>query len=181
VPSAARKEQAAHEHGHGQADPHIWLSPRLIIRQAGTIRDALGELDPGRQTVFDENLRAFTRELEQLDAQLSAELSGVRGRAFCIYHPELGYFAAAYGLRQIAVETEGKDPSPRELAALVRQARAERITAIFVQPQFSRTAAAALAREIGARVEEVDPLERDVPANLRRIASRLRAAMDGPP
>jgi zinc transport system substrate-binding protein len=94
-----------------------------------------------------------------------------------VFHPAWGYLAAGLGLEQVAVEQEGKEPSPAELAALVDRARADRVRVVFVQPQGSPDAALVFAREVGARVEVIDPLARDWPDNLRRVAEALAGAL----
>ena len=87
-----------------------------------------------------------------------------------------GYFADDYGLRQVAIEIEGKEPSDRELTRLQILARAEGTAVVFVQPQISGRAARAVAAAIGGRLEQLDPLAPDVAENLRRVAEQLTRA-----
>jgi len=157
-------------------DPHVWTSPRLVRLMAIAIRDALTRLDPDGAAVYAANQAAFDAELAALDGELSATLSGLEHRGFLVYHPAWGYFADAYGLTQIPIQREGKEPTARRLAALIEQARAEGTRVIFVQPQFDRRAAARVAHEIGGRVEAVDPLAPDYAENLRRVAGLFVAA-----
>ena len=58
---------------------------------------------------------------------------------------------------------------------LIERAREEQVTVVYIQPQFDPSSAEALAREIGARVETLDPLAYDWDANLRRVAHALAA------
>lgn len=169
-------EGGEHEHEGGK-DPHIWLAPRLVITQARTIRDELKRLDPEGADLYDENLRAFARELMALHAEIAEILRPVRGREIFVFHPSYGYFADAFGLKQVAVEVEGKEPTPRELQAIIARARAAGARAIFVQPQFATTSAQAIAREIGAKVVPLDPLARDWPNNLRAMAHAIVEAL----
>jgi zinc transport system substrate-binding protein len=97
----------------------------------------------------------------------------VKGKTFMVFHPSFGYFADAYGLRQEPIELEGKNPTGRQLAEIIRRAREERIRVIFVQPQFSRKSAEVVARSVGAVVMPIDPLARDYLANLERIAETI--------
>jgi zinc transport system substrate-binding protein len=94
-----------------------------------------------------------------------------------VFHPAWGYFAHAYGLTQVPVEIEGKEPKPAQLKALIQHAREEGIKVIFVQPQFSSKSAKLVAREIGGEVAFVDPLAEDWSANLREVADKFRAAL----
>ncbi|MCG6943652.1 MAG: zinc ABC transporter substrate-binding protein [Thiohalocapsa sp.] len=164
------------EHAHEAMDAHVWTSPRLVRHMAVTIRDALTRLDPAGAAVYAKNQAAFDAELAALDQRLRAELSGLRGRSFLVYHPAWGYFADAYGLIQVPIEYEGKEPGARRLTMLIDQAHAEGARVILVQPQFNRRAAEQVARAIGGRVETVDPLATDYAATLLRLANIIRDA-----
>ena len=160
-------------HEHGPSDPHLWTSPLLVKQMALRIRDSLSGLDPANAALYATNAAAFTAELDALDRDIRARLAGVAGSRFMVYHPAWGYFADTYGLIQIPIEHEGKEPGPRALAALIDQARRDGVRLIIVQPQFSRKAAAQVATAIGGRVEVVDNLAADYAANLRRVADAL--------
>lgn len=170
-------EHARHEHGdphdHAGRDPHIWTSPRLLKTQARTVASTLAEVFPEHGDAFQRNLAALELKLDQLDAAIREKLAGCRGRAMFVFHPAWGYFADEYGLRQVAVELEGKEPTDRELTELQQLARREGIRVIFVQPQISGQSAEAIARVVGARVEVLDPLAEDLPAELLRAAEVL--------
>jgi zinc transport system substrate-binding protein len=168
---------ASDAHAGGEAmDPHLWTSPRLVRRMAVAIRDALTRLDPDGAAIYAANQAAFDEELVELDADLAARLSHLDSRSFLVYHPAWGYFADAYGLTQVPIEREGKEPSARRLTALIEQAQAAGTRVIFVQPQFNRRAAEQVAHAIGGRVEPVDPLAADYAPNLRRVAALIAEA-----
>jgi len=93
-----------------------------------------------------------------------------------VYHPSWGYFAETYGLTQIPIEAEGKEPGPRRLAALIDQARRENVRVILAQPQLSTKAAEQVAREIGGRVEVVDTLAADYIGTIRHLTRVLTSA-----
>jgi len=159
--------------GHDGKDPHIWLSPRLLKSQARIVARTLGELDPEHAREYNRNLDSLERRLDGLNQTLRQKLKPVRGKAFVVFHPAWGYFADEYGLRQVAVEVQGKDPSDHQLTHLQKRARKEGVSVVFVQPQISSTAAQAVATAIGARVQPLDPLAEDVPAGLIRAAEAL--------
>jgi zinc transport system substrate-binding protein len=162
-----------HDHGHG-VDPHIWLSPILVSVQALTIRDALIARDPEGKNIYDTNCSRFVEELQQLDSELKDLLSDLPSRKFMVYHPAWGYFADTYQLDQIAVEIEGKTPPAKQLARIIDQAKAEGIRVIFTQPQFSTKAADTIADAIKGRVVPIDPLAKDLFANLRAVAAAIK-------
>jgi zinc transport system substrate-binding protein len=94
-----------------------------------------------------------------------------------IYHPAWGYFAQDYGLQQIAIEVEGREPGPQTLARIITEAREAGIRVIFVQAQFSTAAAESVARAIGGQVIPIDPLAEDMIANTRVVAEALTRAL----
>lgn len=173
-----RPTRARAAHGHAPSpDPHVWLSPPLVKIQARTIGRALIEVDPANRARYEENLAGFEREIEDLDAELKSLFAARPGARFMVVHPSWGYFARAYGLEQVAIEIEGKDPKPAQLQELIRRARADGIRVVFVQPQFSAKSAEMIAREIGGRVIAADPLAADWAANLRAVALKFQAAL----
>ena len=174
TPSRTAQDERHHAHGfHGSDDPHIWLDPSVAGSLADTIADALARVDPDGAPVYDANLDSLKNDLTALDRELRRILEPFRGRAIYVFHPAFGYFADAYGLRQIAVQTGGAEPGARDLARLVSRAQEEDVRAIFVQPQYSARTARALADEIGAAVVPLDPLAYEYPANLRSMAAAI--------
>jgi zinc transport system substrate-binding protein len=166
-----------HEHASGAPDPHIWLSPTLAKTQAQTIADALIALDPAHADTYRANLAAFHADLDRVHAELTAALAPLKGRELFVFHPAFGYFADTYGLRQVPVEIGGKEPTPRQLAELIESARAAGARVIFVQPQFPRKSAEAVARAIGGAVVPLDDLARDYLKNLEDIAAKIKAGL----
>ena len=180
--------RAMEEHEQGEegrteeegADPHVWMSPLLAMRQAQTIRDALVREDPAGERIYRANYERFASELQDVHRELARTLAPLRGREMLVYHPAFGYFAAEYGLKQVAVETGGRQPSARELSGLIRLARERRIRVVFVQPQFSQAGARAVAEAIGGAVVPLDDLPRDYLANLRDMLRKIEEALSTP-
>jgi len=164
-------------HGHDALDPHVWTSPTRVKVMAANIRDALIRLDPENRSDYQANYRTFAAELDALDGEIRRLLENIPDRRFLVYHPAWGYFADTYGLTQVAIEREGKEPGARTLTALIDQARREGVRVIFVQPQFNRRSAEQVARAIGGRVEAIDPLAADYEENLRRVANSIAEAV----
>lgn len=156
-----------------RADPHIWLSPPLVKKQVVTIANSLKTLLPEQADEIDTRKRDFLERIDALNSELHQLFQGKEGLRFMVFHPSWGYFAREYALRQEAVEFSGKSPKPSQLAELVTEARAEGITTVFVQPQFSKKSAELIAREIGGKVVVADPLAYDWLDNLRRVAQLI--------
>ncbi|WP_295388848.1 zinc ABC transporter substrate-binding protein [uncultured Thiodictyon sp.] len=166
--------EAAHEgHDHGAEDTHVWTSPPLVKSMAAAIRDALSQRRPGQAALFAANYARLAAELDALDAEIRLKLKPLQVRRFLVFHPAWGYYAQTYGLTQVAIEFEGKEPGPRALAGLIDAARAAGVRAVLVQPQFSPRAAQQVAAAIGGRVESVDPLSADYFGTLRRVTDLI--------
>jgi zinc transport system substrate-binding protein len=166
------------QHAHGTLDPHIWLSPSLVKIQAQTILEALQEIDPEHAGIYEDNFRQFVSAVDALDTRLKAVFAAKDGMRFMVFHPSWGYFAEAYGLQQIPIEVEGKNPKPAQLKALIEHARENKISVVFVQPQFSTKSAELIAREIGGQVVFADPLAENWLDNLYDVASKFKAALN---
>jgi zinc transport system substrate-binding protein len=163
--------------GQRGLDPHIWLSPPLVKIQARTIRNTLQEMDPAHRAVYQNNYQQLNAQIDWLDEELRTIFAGKQGLQFMVFHPSWGYFARAYGLKQVAVEIEGKDPKPAQLRALIEYARERDINIIFVQPQFPTKSAQLVAREIDGQVAFADPLSANWLTNLREVANKFKAAL----
>ncbi len=160
-------------HRHEGPDPHVWMGPSRTLIMAANIRDALVGTYPEQADAFRANYEAFADEVAALDEETSELLAHYAGRSFVVAHPSYGYFANDYDLRQVAVETDGKEPTPRQLERLIEEAREEGSRIILVQPQFPRDSAQLLADAIDGTVTEVDHLAEDWPGSLREIAVAL--------
>jgi len=156
-----------------ELDPHTWLDPMLVKQQAAVIKATLSAIDPVGRNLYEKNYLQFAEELDALDMRIRKKLKRVIGKTVFVYHPAYGYFCRAYGLHQKAVETGGKDPSPKHLARLIQEAKKEGVRVIFVQPQFSRKKAETVARAIGGTVVVFDPLAYNYCDNLDRVADQL--------
>jgi len=189
-PSHSEAEHQHHEccpHCHGEQtdseslDPHVWLSPPLLKKQAQNIAAALIEIDPAGAEQYRANLERLLAELDGLHTRIADLLRPYRGRAFYVFHPAFGYFADAYELRQVAIESGGKPPTQRQLRELIHQAAEDRPGAIFVQPQYDSRAAKVVADAIGAEVVVLDDLGFEVTANLERIAQKIAVTLQHTP
>lgn len=175
----AAQRHAAPAHDKGPAiDPHVWLAPANARRIASNMKSALAAADPQHSDDYERNFARLAAELDALDADIRAQLDGTRSRTFLVFHPAWGYFAAAFGLTQLAIEVDGKEVGSRTLEHVVERARSAGARSVFVQPQFSPAAAATVAAALGGRVVSIDPMAEDYIANLRDVAARIHAALD---
>lgn len=171
-------KQEGEGHNDGIKDPHVWLSPPQVMTQAGNILGALQGVDPVRASIYEANYKKFIIELGELDAEIRGIFAS-KGEdiEFMVFHPAWGYFADAYGLVQIPIEIEGKDPKPAKLHQIIGQAKKRGVKVIFVQPQFSTKSAGIIAKAIGGEVVFANPLSLDWAKNLRHQAAKFKAAL----
>lgn len=167
-------EAAAHAEAAEGKDPHIWLSPRLLKIEAATIAHALQGIDVAHQETYRQNLATLEKKLDRLDDGVRRKLAPIKGKAFFVYHPAWGYFADEYGLRQVAIEIEGQEPSDAELTQLQRQLRREKAKVIFAQPQTPQRAVRAIIQSVGSvRMSILDDLDPDPSAAIQRAADEI--------
>lgn len=159
-----------HDHGHEGGDPHVWVAPQTMAVAARNIAAALSEIDPTHASEYRANLERFLLDVERLDREIRSRLRGGR-RAFLVYHPSWGYFARQYGLEQIAVETEGKEPGAAGLIRTIERARREGAEVVLVP--YPRESAEVLAEAIGGRIVTADPQSADWQGTLLRVAEGL--------
>lgn len=167
----------AREQREGAADPHIWLSPKLLIAMAANVQTGLTSLIPTGKNQFEQNFQQLAAEIRLVDEELAKTLAPFRGQLFYVYHPSFGYFADAYGLVQRAVELAGRTSSTRHLSVLIRDALNNGVKVIFVQPQFDKKSAMAVARVISGSLVSVDALSYDVLANFRLMGEQFATAL----
>ena len=167
---------AGHQHGdHYHAsgvEPHVWNSANNAIILAENIYQALCELDASHQSYYKERLDSLKQTIQQTD-QTIRKLLQKADRTFLIYHPALSYFARDYGLKQVSIEEEGKEPSPAQLKTLIETCRKENIHVIFVQQEFDIRNARLIADELGVTIIPINPLSYDWPTEMINVAKAL--------
>lgn len=158
-------------HAHG-IDPHIWTSPRELRIMAHNAYQAIERQWPD-SSKYRDNYLALNRRLEELDSLTAAKLARSGCSYFLIYHPALTYYARAYGIRQVAIEEQGKEPSPKRLSRLIGQARRDGIRNVFYQSQFPASSVEIIASDIGAKPVAIDPLAENLTDNIDRITELI--------
>jgi zinc/manganese transport system substrate-binding protein len=142
---------------HGsEADPHAWQSVANAKIYVANIRDALAAADPADAAAFRASAERYLAELDALDAEVRAAVAKIppARRKVISTHNAFGYFAAAYGIEFIApsgVSTEN-EPGARDIAAIIRQIKAEKIPAVFLENISDDRLIRRIAAESGAKV-----------------------------
>ena len=176
--SSSTPDEASGSDAHGGDDlaiePHIWNSPTNARIIARNIADALSRLDPPHAAAYRLRSDSLCTAIARTDSLVRTILSDPGAdRAFLIYHPALSYFAREYGLRQFAIEADGKEPSPAHLAEIIETCASEGIRVVFIQPEFDRRNAELIARQTHCELISIDPLAYDWHAQMLRTAQAL--------
>jgi zinc transport system substrate-binding protein len=166
------KEITVSDHIEG-ADPHYWVSPKCALIISSEIKALLVDLNPGKKDEYEFNYTKLVKLINEIDKKATGLFAAYRNKSFMIFHPTLGYLARDYGLREIAVENEGKEPTPSSLKELIDTGKAENIRVIFVQREYDVKNARAIADETGAVLETIDPLSEYWDVSINQIIDAL--------
>lgn len=166
-----------YDHGEDGLDPHIWLDPILVKTMVKNITKALIEKYPQNAEIYTTNSDKFIKQIDEIDKTARNEFANLKSRDFIVYHPSWGYFAKRYNLNQIAVEIDGKEPKPANLANLIKEAKEHNIKIIFVSPHFSQKSARILANQSGVSVVAIDELSKNWLENMKTTINSISKAL----
>ncbi|WP_026474531.1 metal ABC transporter solute-binding protein, Zn/Mn family [Alkaliflexus imshenetskii] len=167
-----------HDHHHNGVDPHIWMSPRVMLELLPHIKNALTENFPELREIIESNYPALYTKIETLDTRMYEASRDLAHKQFLIFHPALTYLARDYGLEQIAIEQDGKEPSPAFLASVIRKAREEKIPVIFIQEEYDIRNAEMVSREAGIALVQINPLAYDWIQNMETLIETIKVHLN---
>jgi len=166
-----------HDHNHFGTDPHIWVSASQMQVQIENIKNALVNLMPDSAKYFTDNYEKLKVVLVDTDKKIMGMFHNVERKTYMIYHPAMSYFARDYGLEQLPLEYEGKEPSGKYMIDLINKSKKLGIKTIFIQKQFPEDKAKAIAKELGAKVVKIDPLAYQWPDNMIYMAEQIQKSL----
>lgn len=158
----------------GIVDPHTWMSATNAAIIARNICEALTNIDKRDSLYFKQNLAQLLDEITRVDEDVKLALARTKSRSFLIYHPILTYFARDYGLTQIPMEQEGREPSAAQLQQVITQARQQGARTFFVQKEFGEHNVAIVAKNAGTQTVPINPLGYDWSKEMQNIANALK-------
>ncbi len=176
-PIASGDNHGGNHHIEG-ADPHYWVSPKSAMSMASSVRDLLIDLNPSGAGKYEENYQALISDIRNLDERAQRLFSDTHKKSFMIYHPNLAYLARDYGLKEIPVESEGKEPPPSRMKALIDVARQDSIKEIFIQREYDTRNARVIARQINAELIIIDPLSENWLKATSDIIDKLKESLN---
>lgn len=166
------------QHDEG-ADPHFWISPKCALIMASEIKLLLIELNRDKKEKYEQNYLNLVKSINDIDQKAQGLFSLYNEKSFMIFHPALAYLARDYGLKEIAVENEGKEPNPSSLKELIDMGKSEKIKVIFVQKEYDTKNARVIAAETGAVLQTIDPLSENWVTSVNEIIDALGKAFKG--
>ena len=148
------------EHGHGEFDVHVWLDPENAKVMANEIMEALKKVDPGNAKKYETNTKKIVEKLNQLVAEISAELSSVKGKGFIVFHDAYQYFEERFGLKAVGSITVSPEVVPgvkriKELKTKIKELNA---LCVFSEPQFKPKLVSTVVEGTKAKTGVLDPL-----------------------
>ncbi|MBQ5726302.1 MAG: zinc ABC transporter substrate-binding protein [Alistipes sp.] len=164
-------EHHSHAHSHG-IDPHIWTSPRELKVMARNAYEAIITEWPD-STKYTDAYNDFINRLNELDVKCKELCEASSAKAFVIYHPALTYFSRAYGIEQIAIESDGKEPSAKHIAHIIEEADTKGVKCLLYQTQYPRSTVEIIAKDMNIECREFNPLEEDIISNISSITSYI--------
>ncbi|MCG7342520.1 zinc ABC transporter substrate-binding protein [Sporosarcina sp. ACRSL] len=147
-----QEDSDEHGHNHSKFDPHVWISPKLSIELANSIKEALISKMPAQQETFVKNFDLLEDDLIELDERFKEMADQAATKTFFVSHAAFGYIADEYGLHQVAIAglNSQSEPSQKQLAAIVEQAKDENVQYILFEQNVSSKLAEVIKNEVGA-------------------------------
>ncbi len=159
---------------NGIPDPHTWMSTANSLIIAENIYRALVKIDKKDSIYFKKNLENLIDSINHVDSEIRHLVRNAKTRSFLIYHPILTYYARDFGLTQIPLEEESREPSARQMHNIISRAKNERVKVFFVQKEFANRNINAVTESTGADTAEIDPLGYDWQNEMIKVARCLK-------
>ncbi|MCR4435232.1 MAG: metal ABC transporter substrate-binding protein [Clostridiales bacterium] len=142
-------------------DSHVWLNPMNAKKQMEAIKNALVTADPSNKDYYEKNYADNAKKLDDLDKEYRDAAAKFTKKDIIVAHQAFGYICNAYGLRQVAIEglNAESEPSPAKMAEITKFAKENNVKYIFFEELISPKVAEAIAKEVGAKTEVLNPLE----------------------
>ncbi|MBP2652298.1 MAG: ABC-type metal ion transporter, periplasmic subunit [Firmicutes bacterium] len=149
-----------HDH-HGHLDAHMWLDPLNAQQEVLTIAQALGSVDPANSEYYKANAERYNRQLAELDQEYQQALAQVPRRDIITSHAAFGYLTKRYNLTQVSIMglTPDSEPTPEKMSKVISICRDHQVKYIFFENLVSPKLSETVARETGAQLLVLNPIE----------------------
>jgi zinc transport system substrate-binding protein len=152
-------------------NPHIWLSPSMLMLEAKVILNTLIRMDPKNKMAYVLNYNKLIKDLDYY------ELYGfqtIKQKAFITFHPSFYYFAKDFLIKEIALEKDGKTPSFAFLEKVIKIGKKENVKTVIISPEFPKKYALIIAKRLKAKVIELSPLNENVFYTMKTLIEALK-------
>ncbi|HBJ77239.1 MAG TPA: zinc ABC transporter substrate-binding protein [Porphyromonadaceae bacterium] len=161
-------------HSEGGKDPHIWTSPKQLSIIMRNTTSFLIQLDSTNADEYRKRLEIILGRIQKLDTMVSQKTMNLTSKSFAIYHPSLTYFARDYGLKQIVLEKEGKEPSALHILNIGEEMKRDSVKVFFIQQEFDDKNAELLCKECHCKIVRINPLNGDWEKEISTICNALQ-------
>ena len=170
--------QNDHHHEHKThttdgIDLHTWMSTTSGKQIAHNVLRALCQVDSANASLYQHRHDSLVHHIDSLDSKIRKTLRPLTHRTFMIYHPALGYYARDYGLKQVSVEQDGREPSAERMQQLILQAQREKVKVVFIQEEQAGRAAKRIAESAKTKIISIAPLSAEWDKQMLHIAQSL--------
>lgn len=145
-----------HEHEGGNLDPHAWQDAANARHYVANIATALAAADPAGATEYRARAERYSTQLQALDGEIRDTLAAIPAekRKVVSSHDAFGHFARAYRIRFLAPVgvSNNAEPTAQGVARLIRQLRAEKVPAVFIENVADPRLMERIRSESGARI-----------------------------
>jgi zinc transport system substrate-binding protein len=159
-------------------DPHIWTDPKLAKKIAKIMYEHLAAIAPKDKDLFQKGYEKLISDLDLLDREIEEKLLPYKGRKFYVLHPSWEYFAKDYGLEEVSIEREGKEPSLQELVSIIEEGKKDKVKVIFIPKGMSLKCVEIIAQALKAKIVIIDPVEEDYFSTLRKLTTQMQKGWD---
>lgn len=166
-----------HSHGPGTIDPHFFLSPKFLPKEAVLIKDALVQIAPQHKAFFEQNWMKLDEKIDRLNKKLDSQLGRLRGRGIIVSHSALGYFCADFGLTQYALEDHGKPLLPQTLDHILAHVAHVNLICGFTFVDHNNQALLQVANTLKIPTYEINPMAIDLMGTLNQIGEDLESSL----
>ncbi len=183
-------ESGAHDHHHGEFDPHWWHSAENMKRAARIIAGEFSAADPANAAAYEAGAKTASKRFDELKRWAQKEITKVprKDRKLVTAHAAFGYFCKEFGFEPMSVLGLGRDDdaSSQHIAGTIREIREHGIKAIFPEDQANPKVLAEIARSTGVKIgvplvadgtaKVAHTFETMLAHNIRAIVAALAAA-----
>ena len=158
---------------HRDKDYHIWLSIKNSIVIADNIKSILIEEDERNKEEYIRNHKRLINKLERIHIRIDLKVKELDNKRFYVYHPSWGYYARDYKIKQMVIEDEGKEPSIKHLKRIIKEMKKNKARVLIAAKGFKNDRVKILAKQVGARIVEIDHLGGDYIENIIKLTEEI--------